>query len=337
MLNLFSFKCWLCILVFLTFTDQFPSVLATDERNRDDDITEGLEAGKTTLFKQLIARVAVLEEEVSSLKSLLQHRQPATHDAKTAIATPAAHSDSHNFPPLYKIKQKPYERVMMDLSVSFDVYAGDSYLGEFRQGYPWVRLFWDEINFYDHKGKFYGQLYFSFFRYIGNVPNIFFGTRYCWLHDNEGTLLMSGTEETFIHLMLRAEQPGIDFQLPGSDQHFKSRMTNTMTPRKWLIVNADSGDKVATIEESYIHDVFNRHFSGWSVEVPNPDILDPRIAGFQAAFDLAEQMDTLPTFLRTIFMIAMCFVVPQTSGGVTRTNDAFGIHISGDWGTRADD
>ncbi|KNC77514.1 hypothetical protein SARC_10027 [Sphaeroforma arctica JP610] len=214
------------------------------------------------------------------------------------------------FPSLYKIKTKPYERTMFDMAVSFDVYAGDTYLGEFRQSYPWVRAFWDEIVFWDKHGHFVGQLHFSLLKYLWFIPNTFYGTRYCWLRTADGNLIMHGSEEPFLTLAVRAEQPGIEFQVPGSDRHFKSRMTNTIPPRKWLVVDKDSGDKMATIEESYTTDVFKRHFSGWSVEVPEYTAIDPRVAGFLAAFDLAEEMDTLPSVIRTVGFFLLCFMFP---------------------------
>lgn len=92
----------------------------------------------------LDTRVAQLEEQVALLKDTVSQLQKTIAEADLVPKSAAGHDEKpkgsatakarDGFPRHYKIRQKPYERVMFDLSVSFDVYSGgDTYLGEFRQ------------------------------------------------------------------------------------------------------------------------------------------------------------------------------------------------------------
>ena len=113
----------------------------------------------------------------------------------------------------YKIKQKPYERTFLSLSVSFDVWAGDRFLGEFWQSHPLVRLVWDDIVFYDHEGRFVGQLYFSVWRWLfGVVPNLLLGPRTGYIVDAAGSTVVEGSKESLLKTLFSADRRAFDFR-----------------------------------------------------------------------------------------------------------------------------
>lgn len=105
--------------------------------------------------------VAGLHEQVVGLmgKTVQARSQASPGEAETVYSV-----DATGFSRFYKIKQKPWERTVFDLSVSFEVYAGDTYLGDFWQSNPIYRLLWDEMCFFDDKERFRGQLWVGFWK-----------------------------------------------------------------------------------------------------------------------------------------------------------------------------
>lgn len=84
-----------------------------------DDRVSLLESQLVALNATVISLQASLEES----RAKLQIAEQTTQQGKVAV----------DFPLSYKIRQKPFERVMFDLSVSFTITFGDVDMGEFRQ------------------------------------------------------------------------------------------------------------------------------------------------------------------------------------------------------------
>eukprot|EP00123_Amoebidium_parasiticum_P009986 comp19824_c1_seq1/m.23846 comp19824_c1_seq1/g.23846 ORF comp19824_c1_seq1/g.23846 comp19824_c1_seq1/m.23846 type:complete len:348 (-) comp19824_c1_seq1:472-1515(-) len=266
-----------------------------------------LKAEVTTLkdtVLQLNASLTDLRHSLASQPAQTQREEgiPSRLDASATRVGPSG------FSRFYKIKQKPWERTLLDLSVSFEVYAGDTYLGDFWQSNPVYRLFWDEMCFYDDKERYRGQLWVGFWKYyLGVFPNPFYGVNCVYLRDAEGKMTIKGCEETVWKALGHADRRSLDFE-NDKGIHMKSRKTNeNKGVRRWEIVKSEGGDKVAEMAESYVHDVLNRKVLGWNVEVLDTELLDPRIPGYMTAFDLAEEQDYIPAYLYTIFFGILFF------------------------------
>lgn len=268
------------------------------------DLSEGCCASLTT-------RVAELERRLAALEQSGAPRPQAQGDACGSGSAPVATSDPpsaghiQGLPDYYKLKDKSPEKIMLNMwswfYISFEVFAGDVYLGEFRQSMPWARLFWDEICFYDKTGDFVGQLHFGLVRWMFSViPNPFLGERKGYLRLANGSVPLTGSKESLFKAMFSAERRSFDFRWHPTDVVFKSRKTvEVHGQQEWVIEEASGRGRAALIQESIVHDMWSRQFRGWTVSVlPGKlEILDPIVPGFFAAFDLAEHEDRIPIMI----------------------------------------
>jgi len=249
-----------------------------------------------------VASLRVRVEQLERSLSLLNDTLLARLDGSSACASgdASSHTDE-SMPDYYKLKDKAPERRWLDwrswLYISFDVYAGDLYLGEFRQSMPWVRLVWDEMCFYDSKGQFHGQLYFAIFKWLlGAVPNPFLGERWVYLRLADGTVQLLGAKESLLHSLFSAERRSLDFTWSPSQAKFKSRKTvEVKGHQEWVFQLASGRGKAAEVKESVVHDIWGRQFRGWAVNIlpGRHKLIHPIVPGYLAAFDLAEAEDNV--------------------------------------------
>lgn len=114
-MRLLALLCGLCRLARPT--------LAVGDGSQSD---RALEDRVSLLESQLVAlnaTVISLQASLEESRAKLQIAELTTQQGKGAV----------DFPLSYKIRQKPFERVMFDWSVSFTITFGDVDMGEFRQ------------------------------------------------------------------------------------------------------------------------------------------------------------------------------------------------------------
>jgi len=290
-----------------------PKTTTENNKNLPKEKTESKNSEKTK--QELEGRVEELERQYEELmKAVLAINRTVdslSHpNQQPQSLRPAAHVKSQfGFPKYYKIKEITYEKKLLNffLYESFDVYAGEHFLGVFRQSLPLVRLFYDEMCFYDDQGEFRGQLYYGLLRWLGPIPTFIVGYRYMYLYDSEGNLLAEGHMEYYLKAMFSGEGRALDF-VDKNGIKYKSRKTN-LAPgnQRWHVLEAKTGDKAATIEESTVKDMFDRRFSGWTVTSWS-DELDPIIPGFLSAFDLAEAQDPIPSIMYSTIAVSLLII-----------------------------
>eukprot|EP00928_Gymnodinium_smaydae_P008808 TRINITY_DN13240_c0_g1_i1.p1 TRINITY_DN13240_c0_g1~~TRINITY_DN13240_c0_g1_i1.p1 ORF type:complete len:323 (-),score=36.81 TRINITY_DN13240_c0_g1_i1:225-1193(-) len=255
-------------------------------------------------------RVQVLEAQMQTLSEQVKSMSAPSQSSSNPLLQ---HRDAEvGLPDYYKLKDIAPERRMINiwswLYVSFEVYAGDRYVGEFRQSNPFSRLIWDDMLFYDAKGAYQGQLFFSFMKwFLGVVPNPFVGQRTLHLCLANGSMPLFGSQESLLKSLFSAERRSMDFVWSPTSSKFKSRKTvEVRGQQEWIVQEALGGGKVAEIKESVVHDMWGRMFRGWTVTLfpGTRDILDPSVPGYLAAFDLAEAEDNLPAILGTVLCVS---------------------------------
>lgn len=280
-----------------------------------DGVQEPQAAGREEL-DELRARVQQLEHEVRVMNGTVA-KLLAMVPSPASSRTQPQDLDDEDMPDYYKLKEKaPEVRWLHPISwlyVSFDVYAGDRYLGEFRQSMPWVRLFWDEICFYDDKEAFHGQLYHGMTRwFLGIIPNPFFGEQRVFLRLADGSTPLRGAKESLLRAIISAEFRSLDFTWLTTMVKFKSRMIAVRAgQQEWDVQEAQGRGKAVEIKESVVPDVWGRKFRGWVVNVlpGKRKHIHPIVPGYLAAFDLAESEDKMPFWLWTFIAVAAAFGV----------------------------
>ena len=95
----------------------------------------------------LQAKVDALATRVEALEGGHPSPQPLRRVAAEGGSGGGSGGTLSAVPDYYKLKQKAPELKYLSwgmwLYVSYEVYAGDQFLGEFRQSMPWVRLLYD--------------------------------------------------------------------------------------------------------------------------------------------------------------------------------------------------
>eukprot|EP01126_Amoeba_proteus_P008188 TRINITY_DN1300_c0_g1_i3.p1 TRINITY_DN1300_c0_g1~~TRINITY_DN1300_c0_g1_i3.p1 ORF type:complete len:336 (-),score=84.72 TRINITY_DN1300_c0_g1_i3:234-1241(-) len=282
-------------------------LLALEERGKKWD---SLEKRLTTVETSMIELEKRFEAQRTNTQCVLPVELPKKDD-------PIVNTET-SFPDFYKIKEKvvawKYLNPVSFLYGSYEIYAGDTYLGEFRQSMPWVRVFWDEMCLYNSKGELQGQVYYSFFRWLGGIlPNPFIGIKTLYLIDKYNEIVLKGEPESWFWSLLHGEKPAINFWDKKTDKWYKcKKLRETVGTREWIIQER-TGSKIGEVKESVLKDLFGNKMCGWVVsfeENKNDKQLGREIPGYLAAFDLAEhEYDLSAWLLTTTFFGLVCLVI----------------------------
>lgn len=270
-------------------------------------------------FDALEAKIKKLENRIEKLESDSEGSRPDTGGAANEGGFSQKKNNGQVFPFLdYKMKKvepwETYVSIYKRLLLYYNVRAGDMKVAEYGEG-SLIRKLWQ-----DHVSLFIdGKHQATLFEHI--MPSLdprYFPSRGFTVKDAQGSVVMQGSEESWVKVWWRGERAGNEFVTSDGTWYLSRRVRTQKGLEKWNIVEKYTGRVAATMAQSTVCNKPKPCVETWDNSLMRDTQLDPRIPGFFSSYIMSENQTTtmdvvqgfvFPLMLVLIFLSPAVFVL----------------------------